>query len=225
LERHGAEGVGKRLLIPASAIPGYLAWRRNRCGLLEQWLWLSLPGHESRGSVGNRHGQVGLWALLSYRNEARVHGDMPLPRVDVRRPQRSGPTISAGGSSGGHSGVARVTTTAATIAIIPATIDATITAIATIVVLILDVVVVGWTGWRGNLFLGSRRRSAGVEHRRSSRWSDGVQVNLLQQEVIPNFKEFWERRGMLDDGHKVFEALVEATEDVEDEDSVVDRRP
>jgi hypothetical protein len=49
-------------------------------------------------------------------------------------------------------------------------------------------------------------------------------VNLLQQ-VIPNFKEFWERRGMLDDGHEVFEALVEATEDVEDEDSVVDRRP
>jgi hypothetical protein len=30
---------------------------------------------------------------------------------------------------------------------------------------------------------------------------------------------------MLDDGHEVFKALVEATGDVENEDSVVDRRP
>jgi hypothetical protein len=49
LGRHG-EGVCERLLVPACAIPGCLAWRRNKCGLLVQWLLLLL-GHESRGRV------------------------------------------------------------------------------------------------------------------------------------------------------------------------------
>jgi hypothetical protein len=46
LERHGTDGVRERLLVLARAIPGCPAWRRNRCGLLVQWLLL-LPGHES----------------------------------------------------------------------------------------------------------------------------------------------------------------------------------
>jgi hypothetical protein len=159
----GAEGASKRLLVPA--------WRGNKCGLLEQWLRLLLPEHESQGSVGNQRGQVGLRALLSRRNGAEVHGDVPLPRVDIRQPRRSGPVVGAGGSSGGRSGVARVTTTAATAAAIP---TAAITAIAAVVVLIHVVIVVGRTGRRGNLQLGSRRCSAGVERRRSSGWPSGV---------------------------------------------------
>jgi hypothetical protein len=45
-------------------------------------------------------------------------------------------------------------------------------------------------------------------------------VDLLQKEVIVNFKKVRERRGALDDGPEVLEALVEATKDVEDEDPV-----
>jgi hypothetical protein len=36
-----------------------------------------------------------------------------------------------------------------------------------------------------------------------------------------NFKKVQERRGVLDDGPEVLEALVEATKDVEDEDLVI----
>jgi hypothetical protein len=54
------------------------------------------------------------------------------------------------------------------------------------------------------LRLRSRRRSAGVERRRSS----DVQVDLLQK-VITNFKKVRERRGAPDDGPKVLEVLVE----------------
>jgi hypothetical protein len=124
--------------------------------------------------VGNQRGQVGLRALLSRRNGAEVHGDVPLPRVDIRQPRRSGPVVGAGGSSGGPSGVARVTTTAATATAIPAAVATAITAIAAVVVLIHVVIVVGRTGRRGNLQLGSRRCSAGVERRRSSGWPSGV---------------------------------------------------
>jgi hypothetical protein len=47
-------------------------------------------------------------------------------------------------------------------------------------------------------------------------------VDLLQKEVIVNFKKVWERRGAPDDGPEVLEALVEAARDVEDKDSVID---
>jgi hypothetical protein len=77
LERHGAEGVRERLLVPARAIPGCLACRRNRCGLLVQWLLL-LPEHESQGRVLTWCVQEGLWALLSHRYQTGVHGNVPL---------------------------------------------------------------------------------------------------------------------------------------------------
>jgi hypothetical protein len=38
-----------------------------------------------------------------------------------------------------------------------------------------------------------------------------------------NFEDVWERRGMLDDGAEVLEALDEVAKDVEDEDPVIDR--
>jgi hypothetical protein len=128
LEQHGAEGVHERLLP---------AWTRNRCGLLVQWLILLL-GHESRGRVVTWHDQQGLRALLSRRYQVGVHGDVPLPRVDVCRPWRSGTAVVAGGSSGDRGGVARVTTTAATAANVLA-------AVANTVALVPIVVVVGWS--------------------------------------------------------------------------------
>jgi hypothetical protein len=137
LKRHGAEGVGERLLVPACAIAGCPVWRRNRCGLLVRWLLLWLPEHESWGCVGAWRGHVGLRALLSEGNGVGVHRDVPLPRVDVRRPWRSGYTVGAGGSSGGRSGVARVTTTAATATASLVAVAAAITAIATVIVLVL----------------------------------------------------------------------------------------
>jgi hypothetical protein len=127
--------------------------------------------------------QEGLQALLSHRYRAEVHGDVPLPRVDVRRPWRSGPASVAGGSSGGHGGVARVTTTVATTV---ALLAAVATAIAAVVV------AVGWSGQCRMLRLRSRRRSAGIERRRSSRRPSSVQVDLLQKEVITNFKKVWQ---------------------------------
>jgi hypothetical protein len=142
LERHGAKGVHKRLLVLARAILGFPALRRNRCGLLVQWLLL--PRHESRRHVVTWRGQEGLWALLSYRYQAGVHGDVPLPWVDVRQPWRSGPTFIDGGSSGGHGGVARVTIMTTTAAAVLAAIA---TAIAAVVVVLIPVVVaVGWSG-------------------------------------------------------------------------------
>jgi hypothetical protein len=115
------------------------------------------------------HGQEGLRALLSRRYRTDVHDNVPLPRVDVRRPWRSGPAVGAGGSSGGRGGVARVTTTAA-IAVVVLTAVAAIAA----VVLVLVVVAVGRSRWHERLWLRSRRRSAGVEGRRSSGRVSGV---------------------------------------------------
>jgi hypothetical protein len=178
LERHGAEGVRERLLVPARAIPGCLACRRNRCGLLVQWLLL-LPEHESQGRVLTWCVQEGLWALLSHRYRTGVHGNVPLPRVDVRRPWRSGPAVVAGGSSGDHSGVTRVITTIITVAIVLAAVATAVIASAAAVVLVSVVVAVGLSGRCGRLRLRSQRHSAGVERRRSSGWPSSVQVYLL----------------------------------------------
>jgi hypothetical protein len=81
-------------------------------------------------------GQEGLQALLSRRYWAGVHGDVLLPRVDVRRSWRSGLADVAGGSSGGRGGVVRVTTMAATAAAVLASVTTAIAAIAAVVVLV-----------------------------------------------------------------------------------------
>jgi hypothetical protein len=152
--------------------------------------------------------------MLSCRYRAGMLGDVPLPRVDVRRPWRCGPIVVAGGSSGGRGGVARVTAMSATIAVL-----ATAIAVVAVVVLVL-VVVVGWLGQRIRLQLRSRRHSVGVERCRSSRWPSGVYVDHLQKEVKVNFKKVQERRGAPNDGPKVLDALVKTAKDVADEDPV-----
>jgi hypothetical protein len=170
-------------------------------------------------------GQEGLQALLSRRYPVGVHGDVPLPRVDVRRPWRSSPAIDAGGSSGGRDGVARVTTTATNATVVVVAVATAIAASAAVVVLVPVVVAVGRSGRRGRLWLRSQRRSAGVECCRSSGRPSSVQVDLLQKKVITNFKKVQEWRGASNDGLEVLEALVEAAKNVEDKDPVVDGRP
>jgi hypothetical protein len=174
LERHDAGAIHERLLVLARTIPRCPTWRRNKSSMLVQWLLL-LPEHESMGRVVTWCSQESLRMLLSHRYRAGVHGDVPLPQVDIRRPWRSGPAIVAGGSSRGRGGVAKVTITVAS----AATILVVIPAIAAIVVLVLIFVVVGWSGQRRRLRLRSQRHSAGVERGRSSGWPSGVQVDLL----------------------------------------------
>jgi hypothetical protein len=77
---------------------------------------------------------------------------------------------------------------------------------------------------RGGRRPGSRRRWAGVERHGISRWTRAVQVELLQDQVIPNLQEGRERRVAPYDGAEVLKPRVQVTEDVEDEDPVVDRR-
>jgi hypothetical protein len=223
LERHDAKRVRERLLVPARAILGCPAWGRNMCGLLVQWLLL--PGHKSWGHAVTWCGQEGLRALLPRWYQAGVHGDVPLPWVVVHWPWRSDPTVVASGTSGGRGGVARVTTTTATAAVVPAAVATTVAAIVVVVVLTPIVVPIGWSGWHGWLQLRSQRRSAGVEHCRCSRWPSGIQVDLLQKEVIVNFKEVQEWRGASDDGPEMLKVLVEAAKDVENDDTVVDEQP
>jgi hypothetical protein len=142
------------------------------------------------------------------------HGEVALPSLLVDLVE----------ATVGHGGVARVTTTATTAAVVLAVV-ATVVAASVAVVVLVPVVAVGRLGRRGKLWLRSRRRSVGVERRRSSGRANGVQVDLLQKKAITNFKKVREQRGAPDDGPEVLEALVEAAKDVEDEDPVVDGRP
>jgi hypothetical protein len=127
VERHGAERVGQRLLVPADTEPGVPSWARGR--LLVQWLLLLLrrrPGQEARC------GHEGLRTLLSSGHRAGVHSHVPLPRVAVGRPRCVGPTV---GTSGGG-GLARRATTASAVGAVLAVVAAAITVIAVFVVIL-----------------------------------------------------------------------------------------
>jgi hypothetical protein len=100
---------------------------------------------------------------------------------------------------------------------------AVIASISVVVILVSVVDAIGWSGRHERLLLRSLRNSAGVEHRRSSGRPHGVQVDLIQNKVIVNFNKVQQRRGASDDGPEMLEMLVEATKDVEDEDSFIDR--
>jgi hypothetical protein len=181
VERHGAEGVGQRLLVPACAEPGVPAWGRG--GLLVQRLLLLLlwPGQEAGRHVEARCGHEGLRTLLSNGHGAGVHSHVPLSRVAVGRPRCVGPTV---GTNGGGGLARRATTASAAIALL-AVVAAAITAIAVFVVLVpvatgAAVSAIGWARRRGRRWLGRLGRSGGVERRRGSRRSGTVHVNLLQ---------------------------------------------
>jgi hypothetical protein len=97
VERHGAERVGRRLLIPASVEPGVPSWARG--GLLIQRLLLLLwPGLGAGRRVEARCGHEGLRALLSTGHGAGVHRHVPLPWVAVGQPRYIGLAVGTSGA-------------------------------------------------------------------------------------------------------------------------------
>jgi hypothetical protein len=179
VERHGAERVGQRLLVPACTEVGVPSWGRG--GLLVQRLLLLLmwPGQEARRRVEARCGHEGLWTLLSSGHGAGVHSHVALSRVAVGRPRCVGPAV---GTSGGGGLARRATMASAVVAVLAAAI----TAIAIFVVVLVPVATgavvsaIGWARRRGRRWLGRRGRSVGVERHRGSRRPGTVHVNLLQ---------------------------------------------
>jgi hypothetical protein len=129
VERHGAEGVGQRLLVLGCAEAGVPSWGRG--GLLVQRLLLRLwPRQEAGRRVEARCGHEGLRTLLSSGHGAGVHSHMPLPWVAVGRPRCVGSTV---GTSGGG-GLARRATTASADGAVLTVVSAAITAIVVFVV-------------------------------------------------------------------------------------------
>jgi hypothetical protein len=160
VERHGAEGVGQRLLVPACTESGVPSWSWG--ALLIQRLWLE---KEAGRRVKARCGHEGLQTLLSSGHGARVHSHVPLPRVAVGRPRCVGPT---GGTSGAGGLARRATTTTAAVAVL-AVAAAASTAIAVFVVVLVPVATgaavstIGWARRRGRRWIGRRGRNVGVE--------------------------------------------------------------
>jgi hypothetical protein len=178
VERHGAEGVGQRLLVSTYAEPGVPAWGRGSLLVQRLLLW---PGQEAGRRVEARCGHEGLRTLLSNGHGAGVHSHVPLPRVAVGRSRCVGPAV---GTNGGG-GLARRATTASAAITVLAVVAAAITAIAVFVVLVpvatsAAVSAIGRARRRGRRWLGCRGRSVGVERRRGSRGPGTVHVNLLQ---------------------------------------------
>jgi hypothetical protein len=133
VERHGAEGVGQRLLVPACVKPGVPSWGRG--GLLVQRLLMLLlwPRQEFGRRIEAQCGHEGLRTLLS--SGHGVHSHVPLPQVAVGQSRCVGPAI---GTSGDGGLARRATTTSATVAVL-AVVAAAITAIAVFVVVLISV--------------------------------------------------------------------------------------
>jgi hypothetical protein len=78
VERHGAEGVGQRLLVPACAEPGVPSWGQGVLLVQRLLLLLLWPGQEAGRHVEAQCGHEGLRTLLSNGHGARVHSHVPL---------------------------------------------------------------------------------------------------------------------------------------------------
>jgi hypothetical protein len=139
-----------------------------------------------------RRAHESLRPLLAGGRRAGVHGDVPLRRVHIRRPWRGTPTVGGGGVVGNHGGVAGgVTTADSTIVVVLATTTVVAAVIVPMPVVVAAVTVAGaavvvlarWARrcqrrrqWSGQHFIG-------VEHRRSSSWTGGVQVDFLHHGI------------------------------------------
>jgi hypothetical protein len=160
---------------------------------------------------------------MSSGHGARVHSHVPLSWVAVGRPRCVAPTIRTNGGGG----LARTTTTASATGAVLAVVAIANTAIAVFVVILgpvatgAAVAAMGWARRCGRWRLGHWGCSVGVEHYRGSRRTGTVQVTLLQEQIILNFKEVQEWRVALNDGAHVLKALVQPPKDVEDEDPVI----
>jgi hypothetical protein len=178
------------------------------------------PGEGGGGGVGAWRDNEGLLTLLAYERRTGVHGDVPLPQVDVRWSWWRTLAVVVGGAVGSRGSITGVvaTTTATVVAIL-----ATIAAVTVVVGVV--VAFIGRAKRRRGRLLWSVGRVVGVERCRSNSQSGGVQVDFLHKKIISNLEEVRKRRVALNDGPNMLEALVEAAEDVEDEDPIVDRRP
>jgi hypothetical protein len=179
VERHGAEGVGQRLLVLACTEPGVPSWGRG--GLLVQRLQLWLRQEAGR-RVMAQCGHDGLRTLLSSGHEARVHIHVPLPWVALGRPW----CVDPAGETSGSGGLARRATTTTVVVAVLVIVATAITAIAVFVVVLgpvatdATVFAIGRAIRCGRRWLGRRGCNVGVECRRGSRRSGTVHVNLLQ---------------------------------------------
>jgi hypothetical protein len=95
------------------------------------------------------------------------------------------------------------------------------TAITVFVLVLRPVTAIAWVRQLGRQRLGCRGCNIGVEHRRGSRRPDTVYVNLLQEQIIPNFEKVQKWRVAPNDGAHVLDALVQPPKDVEDENPYV----
>jgi hypothetical protein len=160
VERHCAEGVGQRLLVPTGAKTGVSSWGRGGL-LVQQLLLLQLwPGQEAGRHVEARCGHEGLRTPLSSGHGAGVHSHVPLPWVVVGRPRCVGPTIR----NRGGGGLARRATTTSAAGAILALVAATMTAIA------VFVVILGGCHWRRRC-----RHWAGETASKTAAWLPGTQ--------------------------------------------------
>jgi hypothetical protein len=156
--------------------------------------------------------------LLSSGYGAGVYGHVPLSRVVVSRPRRVGSAIEASGAGG----LARSATTASTVVAVLAVVAAATAAVAVFVVVLFPIAAIGRAGRRGEWWLGHRGRNVGVERHQGSQRTRTIHVDLLQEEIVPNFEKVRKRRVALNDGAHVLESLVQPPKDVEDEDPVFD---
>jgi hypothetical protein len=116
--------------------------------------------------------------LLSSGYGAGVYGHVPLPRVAVNRLLRVCSTVGASGGGG----LARRATAASTAGVV-LVVAATTAVVAVFVVVFVPVATVaatGRVGQRGGRWLGRRGRIVGVEHRRGSRRTRTIHVDILQ---------------------------------------------
>jgi hypothetical protein len=97
------------------------------------------------------------------------------------------------------------------------------TAITIFVVLlgpVATVAAIGRARRRGRRWLGRRGCNGGVECCQGS-WRPGtVHINLLHEQIIPNFEKVRKWQVAPNDGAHVLEALVQPPKDVEDEDPI-----
>jgi hypothetical protein len=130
--------------------------------------------------------------LLAGGRRAGVHGDVPLRWVHRRRPWRGTAAVVGGDTVGKHGGVAGgVATAVSTIVVVLAATTAVATVVVPMPVVVVAVTVAGAAAvvlarrarqhqrrrqWSGQNFVG-------VERRRSSSWTRGVQVDFLHHGI------------------------------------------
>jgi hypothetical protein len=141
---------------------------------------LLLLGDKARWGVRPRRGHERLWPLLAGGRRARVHGDVPRRWVHIRWPWWGTLIVVGGGAMGSHGGVAVLAaTTAVVVVVVPILVVVAAITVAKAAAVVLARQARRRQGWRQ----WSERRFIGVERRRSSSWTGGVQVDFLHHGI------------------------------------------